>query len=663
MELLYPGAAGACPSTHDVVVVHYSTLLARSGRLVDSTRAGNQSKARKPFTFVLGASQVVAGMEQGVRQLTLGALARIHCPADLGYGATGLGKSVPAHADLVFVVELIGINATRTPGIRMLELRQLLTKACATPPPTTALPVPGSPVAQSPAQAAVTREALAAARAERSRRRQVPPSLAGADAAGGSRAAAATFESDVDVEHDDGDEGADSGAAAVSDWPWLHHLTPPRSETLFPEQANFYRLLGSVSRGEWERALRGTATPGGADAAAADRSTPDGAGILLPGSIPIPRAGYHDGRWDSRTPLVLTGERRDWPWFRRGWRYWSELYADELATASQRAPIFDSDRWEESVVSEVSWAEYIKYARGVHRQPLAAQLKTPLLYANGWEVFTRHPELWQFGDDQIGGTIDNLTAHTYGAALGGMGMAPSEAELREHVAHYVKLFVAPRGASTRMHQDNHHAHAWLSQVRGRKLYVLCRPQDYSLVSPAGKSADAGGTTKEARFDPLDAAQRSERLAAGLQIFATVLQPGETLLAPDSWWHYAVSLTPTITLMANFWDHKNVAGLRQLIRDGFAPAPPERTLGAAPVALRVAGSGSPAVVREQPQADAPVLGCLRLGEAAHFDAERASWLRVANKVDGAFYASDMSIHGGWVQRGRPGIDQVWLEPSR
>ncbi len=29
-----------------------------------------------------------------------------------------------------------------------------------------------------------------------------------------------------------------------------------------------------------------------------------------------------------------------------------------------------------------------------------------------------------------------------------------------------KLFIAPRGAATRVHQDNHHAHAWLSQARG-----------------------------------------------------------------------------------------------------------------------------------------------------------------------------------------------------
>lgn len=70
---------------------------------------------------------------------------------------------------------------------------------------------------------------------------------------------------------------------------------------------------------------------------------------------------------------------------------------------------------------------------------------------------------------------------------------------------------------------------------------------------AGKSADEGGTTREARFDPLNPQQLGERLDAGLQVYATILEPGETIVAPNGWWHYAVSLTPTITLMCNFWD--------------------------------------------------------------------------------------------------------------
>ena len=69
------------------------------------------------------------------------------------------------------------------------------------------------------------------------------------------------------------------------------------------------------------------------------------------------------------------------------------------------------------------------------------------------------------------------------------------------------------------------SHATYSQVRGRKLYVLVPPQDYALVTASGKSADEGGSTREAQFDPLDAEQRAERMARGLRVYATVLQPG------------------------------------------------------------------------------------------------------------------------------------------
>ena len=201
--------------------------------------------------------------------------------------------------------------------------------------------------------------------------------------------------------------------------------------------------------------------------------------------------------------------------------------------------------------------------------------------------------------------------------------------------------------------------------------MLCRPQDYTLVSPAGKSADAGGTTREARFDPLDAAQRAERDAAGLQIFATVLQPGETIIAPDSWWHYAISLTPTITFMANFWDHKNLEGVRRLIYEGCSPAAPERSLGAAPRAFRVAGAGPLAVVREKPTADAPLVGCLRRGETARFDMEKGGWMRVAGSGSAAAGPDAPSdggggggaLLGGWVRRGQEGRDEVWLEDAR
>ena len=36
-----------------------------------------------------------------------------------------------------------------------------------------------------------------------------------------------------------------------------------------------------------------------------------------------------------------------------------------------------------------------------------------------------------------------------------------------------------------------------------------------------------------------------------------------------WWHYAATLTPTITLMCNFWDGVNIHGIRDHLTDTIA----------------------------------------------------------------------------------------------
>jgi hypothetical protein len=90
----------------------------------------------------LGAGAVVAGFERGLMELSLGAFARIHCPARLGYGAAGGGCcAVPAGSDLVFGVELLqhGTTACGT-GLPASAWRALLS----TPPPPPPQPVAAS---------------------------------------------------------------------------------------------------------------------------------------------------------------------------------------------------------------------------------------------------------------------------------------------------------------------------------------------------------------------------------------------------------------------------------------------------------------------------------------------------------------------------------------
>jgi len=87
------------------VTIHYIAWLAMDGRKIDSSRDRD-----KPYTFVLGDREVIAGLEEGVLGMKLNGKRKLHIPAKLGYGENGAGRDVPANADLVFEVELLKVE-------------------------------------------------------------------------------------------------------------------------------------------------------------------------------------------------------------------------------------------------------------------------------------------------------------------------------------------------------------------------------------------------------------------------------------------------------------------------------------------------------------------------------------------------------------------------
>ncbi|MGN6120999.1 MAG: FKBP-type peptidyl-prolyl cis-trans isomerase [Rhodanobacter sp.] len=93
------------------VTVHYT------GWLYDET-AGNKHGSQfdssrdhgEPFSFVLGAGNVIAGWDQGVAGMRVGGKRTLLIPAALGYGARGAGDDIPPNASLVFDVELLDVQ-------------------------------------------------------------------------------------------------------------------------------------------------------------------------------------------------------------------------------------------------------------------------------------------------------------------------------------------------------------------------------------------------------------------------------------------------------------------------------------------------------------------------------------------------------------------------
>ncbi|EAR23105.1 FKBP-type peptidyl-prolyl cis-trans isomerase [Nitrococcus mobilis] len=93
------------------ITVHYTGWLYDDGTKDKRGSKFDSSHDRgEPFTFVLGAGNVIKGWDQGVAGMRVGGERTLLIPASLGYGARGAGGAIPPNASLVFDVELVDVS-------------------------------------------------------------------------------------------------------------------------------------------------------------------------------------------------------------------------------------------------------------------------------------------------------------------------------------------------------------------------------------------------------------------------------------------------------------------------------------------------------------------------------------------------------------------------
>jgi FKBP-type peptidyl-prolyl cis-trans isomerase len=89
----------------DTVSLNYTGTLT-NGVKFDSSYDRNQ-----PLSFELGAGRVIKGYDEGLAKLHVGDHAILVIPGKLAYGARGVPNVIPPDATLIFLIEVISVEA------------------------------------------------------------------------------------------------------------------------------------------------------------------------------------------------------------------------------------------------------------------------------------------------------------------------------------------------------------------------------------------------------------------------------------------------------------------------------------------------------------------------------------------------------------------------
>jgi peptidylprolyl isomerase len=97
--------SGAEAKAGDEVTVQYVGVGYDSGEEFDASWDRGE-----PFTFTLGAGEVIKGWDEGVAGMKVDGRRELTIPASLAYGPTGSPPAIGPNETLIFVVDLLAVS-------------------------------------------------------------------------------------------------------------------------------------------------------------------------------------------------------------------------------------------------------------------------------------------------------------------------------------------------------------------------------------------------------------------------------------------------------------------------------------------------------------------------------------------------------------------------
>ena len=105
IETIEAGTGERVVKAGDSVSVQYT------GKLTDGTKFDSTADhGGQPFSFKVGAGQVIQGWDQGLLGAKVGEKRTLTIPPNLGYGESGAAGVIPPNATLIFDIEVVSIQ-------------------------------------------------------------------------------------------------------------------------------------------------------------------------------------------------------------------------------------------------------------------------------------------------------------------------------------------------------------------------------------------------------------------------------------------------------------------------------------------------------------------------------------------------------------------------